>query len=247
MIAVNELVNNAYSAIGMTNITGKPNGNLSKVGEQELNTLISNLNAQGYLSLAQKFVDAPMAREIRFKKLVAGETPTYEIIDMEPPEKVAAVSRKVGEHYLPLASIDLQQMYRSNRQALPTSWNYMREYEPLIVDGVETLREVGVLRLDGMGSQSLRIFINSKLPTYTLADTIYLPDLYNSMLFYGLKYALAKRFNLDPEKKADCEAEFTAASTLIKRDTITQRMIRNQPTGGSYRDSFMDAFAPTRW
>lgn len=247
MIAVNQLITNAYSDLGMSNITGQVNGNLSKIGLQKLNELIATLNAQGYIALSQKFVDVPMIREIRFKKLIAGENPQNGVVDMDPPERIEAVSRQVGERYVPLNPIDLAQMYRSNRMALPSSWNYFREYEE-VTDGGETFqREVGILRLDGHGTQNLRVFINSKIPNYTLSDTIYLPDLYNNLLLTGLKYALAKRHSLDPEKKADCETDFTEAKTLIKRNSLTQRMLRNQQTAGSYNDAYYNAFSPTQW
>lgn len=247
MIAVNKLIDDAFSALNITGMGQATKGNYAKIGEFELNNLIANLNAQGYISLSQKFVDVPMKKETIFKKLQTGETAPANVIDMEPPEKIESVARQSGERFIALHSMDLQQVFSATRQSLPTSWNYAREYEAVTIDGVETQREVGILRLDGCGTQNVRVFINSKLPTYTLADKIYLPDLYNSMLFSGLKFALAKRMNLDSEKKAECEAEFTAASTLIKRGTITQRMLRSNRLERGYNDNYYNSMSPAEW
>lgn len=248
MIAVNELVNQAYKALTITGIGESTEGDLALIGAQELNRLISTLNAQGYLSLTQHAVEKGPSRTYFFKELREGEEAAPNVIDMAPPEKVEGVMRKIGVRYIPLHSIDIQQLNQKNPATLPTSWNYSRDIEVFEGElGEDGGREVGILVLDGTPQDKVKIFYNSKLPKYRLEDTIYLPSLYDELLFSGLKFRLANYHNLAQEKKDSAETDFTAAKTLIKRSSITQKMIQNQPTGGSYKDAYYNAFAPTQW
>ena len=61
MIAVNELIDQAYTEVGMTGVGETTIGDLQKVGVNQLNRLITQLNGQGYLSMAQQWADAPAA------------------------------------------------------------------------------------------------------------------------------------------------------------------------------------------
>lgn len=236
MISVNELIQDAYKALVLTGLGESTDGDMSAVGENELNRLISTLNSQGFLALAQKFHDLPSCNRVVFKKLEPGETATPDTVDMEPPEKVESVARKIGDRFAPLASCDLVQISARNRMSLSTSWNYSREFEP--VEGTDKYREVGVIRFDGRNPYGVRVFYNSKLPTYTQYDNIYLSDLYNELLFTGLKYRLACYYDLSDAKKADCENEFRAAKRLIKRNNVTQRMLQAGTVEGGYDDNF---------
>lgn len=250
MIAVNNLVQEAYEAINMTGLGESTDGTMAQVGCQQLNRLISTLNSEGYIAQMQKFLDTTSAMEITFRKLNEGETAPAHSIDMEPPEKIDGVARKIGDRYLPLSSIDSVQMSRKNPLSLPTSWNYGRDVEPL-PEEFATLdnekREIGVLRLDGRTCSPLRIWYSSKMPVYTLDDRIYLSDLYNELLMSGLKYRLAQFYELSDSKKQDCYSDFLAAKSLIKRNNITQRMMRSGQTAGGYNDAFYNGLAPTQW
>ena len=243
MIACNELVQQAYEGIGMAGIGESADEDMPKVGERELNALISTLNSQGYLSLAQKEMDVGPTTRVYFKKLEEGEAQSPDTIDMEPPEKVEAVCRKIGVRWLPLAPMDPVQMSMKNPASLPTAFTYYRELE----EGPTQPREVGVVKLNGRPLHELRLFVNAKLPKYTLADRIYLSDLYNELLLSGLKYRLACFYELSEQKKADCNTDFTTAKRLIKRNTITQRMIVNTPLAGGYDDAYYDAMAGSYW
>lgn len=248
MIAVNELVNQAYKALTITGIGESTEGDYALIGEQELNRLISTLNSQGFLSLTQHAVELHPSRKYFFKKLREGEEAPSYVVDMAPPEKIEGVMRRIGVRYIPLHSIDIQQLNTKNLATLPTSWNYSRDIEVFEGEfGEDGGREVGILLLDGTPQDKVKVFYNSKLPKYHLEDTIYLPSLYDELLFTGLKARLAKYHNLSEQKKQDCDTEFLAAQTLIKRGAITQRMLQEEKTGGSYKDSFYNAFAPTEW
>ena len=93
----------------------------------------------------------------------------------------------------------------------------------------------------------MRVWYNSQMPKYTLNDTIYLADSYNNLLFTGLKLRLARFFELSETKKQDCYSEHLAAKRLIKRNTITQRMMQTGPVIGSYNDNYENGIAGTGW
>lgn len=248
MIAVNSLIQMCNE---MVNVVSHEESleELSEISVQQLNLLISELNGQGYLSMSQNYLDHGNCREIRFKVLTDDEraNPDPNVIDMEPPQAIDGVSRKVGMSYLPLAPIDLQQMAMKNPLTLARSWNYGRYFEPIPDDPDGRQREVGLLRMDGWAHQGYRIFLSSKLPTYTLDDTVYLPDLYNNMLIQGLCCKLCDWHKLGDVVKKPYEEAFTAAKMLIKRQNITQRMMQSGPIGASYKDSFYDGIAGEGW
>ena len=251
MIAVNELIQQAYEALNMTGLGESTDGNMALVGCNELNRLIANLNSEGYISHMQKFLDVSASREIIFRKLKQGEAPQPHSIDMEAPEKIEGVARKIGSRYLPLNPKDSIQFFTKNQNTLPTSWNYGRDYEELPTEFAtldETMREIGVLRIDGNSTTPLRIFYNSQMPKYNLDGKIYLSDLYNNVLFEGLKFRLAKFHELSDSKKAECETDFKTACNLIKRNNITQRMLQSGATPcGSYEDAYVNGFCPAQW
>lgn len=250
MIAVNELIDQAYKALNMTGLEDTTEGGPAVIGLQELNSLISFLNGQGYLSLTQGFVDSNARSGVLFKRLTDEEklNPPPNVIDMDPPSSIDALGRKVGMRYIPMSSVDLVQMSTKNPQSIASGWNYGRIYEP--IPGAENgeQREVGVLKLDGICTYGFRIFYTSKLPTYKLKDRIYLPDLYNELLLSGLKVKLIDFYKLyDGKTDIKAEREFSAAKKLIKRENVTQRMLRDGGLGGDYNDDYYNAFCPAQW
>lgn len=249
MIAVNKLIQIAYQSLNMTGLGESTDGDMAVAALDELNALISGLNEQGFLSLSQKFTDIPPGREFTFRVKAEGEETPGNIIDLKPPVAITGVGRKVGERFIPLHPMDRQQIDRSNRLTMPHAFNYGRCYEqvPNETDhGFET-RELGILVLDGRSPTPLRVYYNAPLEYYQLDSTIWLPEAYNELLLSGLKFRLAKRFDLAADKKADCETDFTAAKKLIKRNAASQRMIRLDGPATSYNDAFYDAFCPASW
>lgn len=248
MIAVNDIIDQAYKALNMTGLEETTEGAPSVIGLNELNSLITTLNGQGFLSMTQKFVDSNSRSGVYFKVLTDAERedPPANVIDMEPPSSIDALGRKVGQRYIPMSSVDMVQMSVKNPNTIATSWNYGRIYEPIPGNENGEQREVGVLRLDGICMNGFRIFYTSKLPTYKLDQKIYLPDLYNELLFTGLKCKLIDFYKLK-EFEAKAEQEFRAAKKLIKRENITQRMLRDGGIGGDYNDDYYNAFCPAEW
>lgn len=250
MLAVNQLIQDCYESIGMTGlgeavgVYGDANdygdGNLAVVACKELNRLITQLNQQGYLAMSQQWVDAPCSRVIYFKKLREGETADTNVIDMDPPDKIESVARRVGDRFIVLNNGNLVQFSQKNPYTIALSWTYGIELETTPDDHVPNNRVVGVLTLDGDPRNQVRVWYNSKLPTYNLNDTIYLSDLYNEVLMSGLCLRLANYFELSDEKKASLARDFIAAKSMIKRNNITQRMLQTGKLMGDYRDTYFN-------
>lgn len=247
MIAVNKLIDICYKMINVVSPEDSVSDYLSEIGVEQLNLLISELNGQGYISMMQDSIDVPGASVVYFKRLAEGETANPNVINRDPPDKVDGVSRRIGVSWIPLDSCDWQQMNERNCNSLPRAYNYGRIFETIPGDPDGHQRCVGVLRMDGHTSQGLRVFIGSILPTYTLDDTVYLPDAYNNMLIQGLCAKLADWQKLDDTVTNKYDTAFTAAKSLIKRQNITQRMLQCGPTGRSYRDNYDDGMAGYGW
>ena len=237
MLAVNELIQDAYESINMTGLGESTDGDMAVVGVKELNRAIAKLNSEGYISMSQKWVDAPCARTIYFRKLLDGEFAS-DTIDMEPPESIDAVARKIGNRFLPLNNGNHVQMSVINPTATASTWTYDVENETDPHDHMPGNRLVGVLTLDGNPRNDVRVWYSSKLPKYELDGVIYLSDLYNELLMSALCVRLANFYELSPEKKANLESDLLAAKTLIKRKTATQRMLQCGQLVGDYRDTY---------
>jgi len=244
MIAVNELIQQAYESINMTGM-GEAVGdyaddNLPIVGVNELNRLITQLNNEGFLAMAQKCVDCPNASTIYFRKLIDGEIPQPGTVDMEAPEKVVSVARRLGNRYIVLNNSNLVQQAWKNTYTTARTWTYNTELETTPDDHVPDNRVVGILTLDGQPRGAVRVWYNSKLPKYKLDETVYLSDLYNELLLSGLAWRLANYFELSDEKKQSTLRDFDAAKSLIKRNNVTQRMLVNSNIGSDWRDPYFN-------
>lgn len=226
----------------MPSMYDSTDGNMTVVGCQELNRLITQLNNQGFLAMSQKWVDAPAQRVIEFRKLEQWEHASDfpRSVNMEPPQSIQGVARKVGNRYITLASCNHVQMAQRNQTMTATSWTYdiITETVPNESDHGNLVRNVGILTLDGNPRNSVRVWYNEKIPTYKSDDTIYLPDLYNELLMSGLCVRIAQYFELAPEKIANLEVDFTTAKNLIRTANINQRMQQSASLVGDYNSAY---------
>lgn len=241
MLNCNQLIQDAYESIGMAglgeSVAESGDDNLNVVGVKELNRLITQLNNENYLSMSQQWVDGPQARVIYFRKLEDGET-ALNTIDMEPPQKIESVARAVGDRFIVLRNSNLIDQSYKNPGTTALTWTYNTEVETQTMSDHGQQRIVGILTLDGDPRNKVRIWYNSKLPSYKLDDNIYLSDLYNELLMSGLCNRLANYFELSEEKKASTAADFLAAKSMIKRNNATQRMMQTSKLGSDWRDSY---------
>lgn len=236
MYAVNTLVNDAYEAVGMTNIGDDTEGTMAKIGERELNRAITTLNAQGFLAMSQKWADAEPATTVKFHVLEPGEAAEGSI-DMPPPVKVEAVGRKLGNRFIQLRPTNHMQIAARNPGMMATAYTYDTDIEDTPGGSKRT---VGILTLDGNPHGAVRIWYNGQIPHYTLSDTIYLSDLYNELLLSALCVNLAEFYELSPEKKAKAATDLTTAKNLIKNPTAQQRMGQCGPIGTSWADNYVN-------
>ena len=238
MIAVNDLIHNAYESINMVGLGESADGDLDKVGIKELNRLISTLNSQGFLAMSQKWVDVPRTNKIYFRKLEAGEI-LPDTVNMVPPAKVEAVARKMGMRYVPLGPSNHMRMAQKNPYTMATAWTWDIEIE----NGPTQPRNVGIITLDGDPHGDVRIWYNGQIPKYELDQVIYLPDIYNELLMSGLCVFLANFHELSDAKKAELNTAFTTAKNLIKVPTAQQRMSEGGCISGGYNDPYYNGMA----
>lgn len=236
MIAVNTLIQQAYESLTMTGLGEAVDGNMALAACTELNRLISQLNSEGFLAMSQKTVECPPCRVIKFKKLLEGEVADPNVVDMEPMQTVEGVARRLGNRLVPLQNGNLFQMSMVPPEVTACQWTYDTDTEPF-ADGE---RLVGILTLDGNPRDKVVVFYNSTLKTYKLDDTIYLSDLYNELLLAGLCFRLAHFHNLSDQKKAETETDLKTAKNLIKRNTVSQRMLTMGTITGDWRSPYND-------
>ena len=236
MIAVNTLIQHAYESLTMTGLGEAVDGNMALAACTELNRLISQLNSEGFLAMSQKTVECPPCRVIKFKKLFEGEVADPNVVDMEPMQTVEGVARRLGNRLVPLQNGNLFQMSMVPPEVTACQWTYDTDTEP-VADGE---RLVGILTLDGNPRDKVVVFYNSTLKTYKLDDTIYLSDLYNELLLAGLCFRLAHFHNLSDQKKAETETDLKTAKNLIKRNTVSQRMLTMGTITGDWRSPYND-------
>lgn len=236
MIAVNTLIQQAYESLTMTGLGEAVDGNMALAACTELNRLISQLNSEGFLAMSQKTVECPPCRVIKFKKLLEGEVADPNVVDMEPMQTVEGVARRLGNRLVPLQNGNLFQMSMVPPEVTACQWTYDTDTEP-VADGE---RLVGILTLDGNPRDKVVVFYNSTLKTYKLDDTIYMSDLYNELLLAGLCFRLAHFHNLSDQKKAETETDLKTAKNLIKRNTVSQRMLTMGTITGDWRSPYND-------
>lgn len=100
MLAVNSIIQEALELTSMVGDGEAADGTLAASALGLLNRVIARLNNDNYFSSTQDYADIGAAGKIYFKKLEEGET--FEssdgsaCVDMEPPESIAGVSRKLG-------------------------------------------------------------------------------------------------------------------------------------------------------
>ena len=101
MIQVNDLTQMCNEMVGVVSHEESLEGGLAEVSVQQLNLLISELNGQGYLSMTQNYIDHANTRDVYFKVLTDAEraNPPQDVIDMEPPQSIDGVSRRIGMTY----------------------------------------------------------------------------------------------------------------------------------------------------
>lgn len=235
--AVNDIIQTACEDLNLTDDGEPVSGELAAVSENCLNRAITTLNSDGYISQSVSCIDRVSNGSVLFKKLEAGEAPSSNIVDSEPPDSVGGVSRKVGIRWFRLRPTNPQAMDRQLTFSLPTAWSYGVDKET--APSGKT-RNVGVLRLDGSNPVELRIYVNSQLSHYKLGDMIYLSPLYYNLVLYSLEERLVAHYKLKSYED-QVNKDLTGAKKAIDTNTANNRPLDNGlEANGSYLDGYCD-------
>lgn len=176
---VNPLLQECHEDLTLVSLGDPISGALAAAGETCLNRAIRDLNRDGYVSLTKQVYDIVAAGSITFRKLEEGEIVPPNTINMEPPDGIEAVGRKIGIRYVRLRPSSRTLLDRTMTGSFPTQWCYEEDIETTPSGAT---RRIGIVRTNGNGPADLRIYVNGQLPTYHLGDTIHLSSLYYSLI-----------------------------------------------------------------
>ena len=235
MIAVNSLIQEALELTSMVDDGEPADGTLAASALGLLNRVIARLNNDNYFSATLDYRDIQAGGEVVFRKLEEGEQPEPGAIDLEPPESVDGVSRKLGIRWLQLLPSNPRDQMAVNNYSLPSTYSYGLDTEES-PSGIT--RVTGRLRLNGAASCLLRIFFNSRLPQYGLDDGMAISPLYHDAILYSLAVAICEKYKLK-DYQEDMEREKAAALAVIDRNTLNNRAMNSGIVGqGSYMDAY---------
>lgn len=228
MLSVNALIQEAAELCAMTGLGEAVDGTLAASCLNLLNRTIAKLNNDNYFSSCLETVDINAAGEVQFKVLEEGEgVPDNEyVINMEPPEAIVGVSRKVGIRWLQLYGSNPQDMAAVNSMTLPSHYCYQVFTETTPHDHTPNNRLVGKLSLNGSGRADLKIFMNRRIPTLKLVDAIPISPLYHDAILYSLAEMMCIQFKLT-DYQPEINREKNAALAMIDRNTLNNRMMEN--------------------
>lgn len=234
-MTVNEIIQTACEDVSMVGDGETVTGDLASSCEGLLNRAITELNQDGYMSMTVKEYDVVAAGSVTFRKLGEGEQPGQNMVDSEPPDSVQGVSRKVGIRWLRLTPASPQDIASSNSFSLPLIYSYSITDEEV---SFGKRRNIGVLRMNGSAPVELKIFVNSALPKYRIGDTMYIPDLYRSLVLYALEVKICRKYKLYSYLE-QANADLLAAKDSIDRNTLQNRPLTNIDNGcGGYMDDY---------
>ena len=228
MLSVNALIQEAAELCAMTGLGETVDGTLAASCLNLLNRTIAKLNNDNYFSSCLETVNINAAGEVQFKELEEGEVvPDDEyVFNMDPPEAIVGVSRKVGFRWLELYGSNPQDMAAVNSMTLPSHYCYQVFTETTPHDHTPHNRLVGKLSLNGSGRADLKIFINRRIPKLKLTDSIPVSPLYHDAILYSLAEMMCIQFKLT-DYQPEINREKNAALAMIDRNTLNNRMMEN--------------------
>ncbi len=233
---MNDLVQEACEDLNLTGIGEAVEGRLAAAAEGCVNRAIAQLNGDGYMSLTKHVYDTMAAGPLHFRKLEAGESKSN-TVDIEPPDAVEAVARKVGLRWMRLRPTSREVLDRTLTYSYPTGWSYGVDMETA-PSGAP--RQVGILYLNGNYPAELRVYVNSQLPKYKLGETIYLSGLYRNLILYATEMKLVE-LNKLKSYEARVQVNLNGAMKMIDiKHTDNSPDTPDQGPEGSYMDCYCD-------
>lgn len=227
MLSVNALCQEAAELCSMTGDGETVGGTMAASYLNLLNRVIAKLNNDSYFSSCIDTADANCAGVLYFKKLEPGEnfesSDGSAMINMEPPESVVGVSRRLGIRWLQLYATNPQDMDSVNSMTLPSHYTYGVSTETA-PSGNQRL--VGILRLNGHGRADIRVFMNRRFPEFKLTDSIPVSPIYHDAILYSLAYAACVKYKLN-DYMQEIRDQKNAALAIIDRNTLNDRAMEN--------------------
>lgn len=245
-ISVQQLVQTAFQNCSLIGDGESVDGTMAGTTANEgalglLNNLLAELNSQNYIASSIIYNDFTFGDRLYFSDGSNPNTPKVTLGFV--PDKVVAVSRKIGDRWLPLHSCDPQQMDTRTKKSLPTSWCYETcegNYSHYL-----HFRQ-GILRIDSMMPTPIRFWVLRPIVAGSLSSSLYLSDIYFDLLLNGLCVKLCVKYKLT-DYLPIFDQQFKQAKNLIKRSNATQRMLQRGDLGGGYNDSFYNGLGGVGW
>lgn len=217
---VNTLIQEAAEELNLVSIGDPVEGRQAAACEGCLNSAIRWLNGDGYISLTTQVHDIVASGRIYFRKLEEGESKPN-TVDMEPPDGVGTVARKVGMRYVRIIPSSRDALDRTITYSYATKWCYGEETET--APSGKT-RRVGIIYTNGNYPTEMRVYLNSQLPSYKLGDTIYLSSLYYNLLLYATEMKMVGFFKLASYKEGT-KIELDKAMAQIDRKHVNNEAL----------------------
>lgn len=162
------------------------------------------------------------------------------------PDRVSSLARKLGNRYVMLYPAEQQVLDSRIKQGLPTFYSSETQLETVKSAGKIYNYEVFIIRVDTRMNLNYRITYLKSLPNLELNDKLYFSERIISILEDGLCAKLCLRYKLIDVMQY-FEEEFANSVRLLKRANQANRPMTYADQGGSYLDSYYDAFAPRAW
>lgn len=163
------------------------------------------------------------------------------------PDRVTALTRKLGERYAPIYPAEKHVLDTSTKRSLPSFYTCETQLEKHTVANIEYNYEVFIIETDSIQTVNYRITYLKAIPQYKLTDKLYFSEKVLSVIEDGLCAKLCLRYKL-MDIKPFFDAEYANGLRLLKRTNQANRpMTYNFVEGGSYLDSFYNGYSPRSW
>lgn len=163
------------------------------------------------------------------------------------PDRVVALSRKLGNRYVQLFPSERQVLDERTKMGLPTFFTCETQLEKHTVSSTDYNYEVFIIETDSVQSLEYRITYLKSLPQYKLNGKLYFNEKILSILEDGVCAKLCLRYKLI-DIKSFFDEEYANGKQLLKRINNNNRpMLYTDIQGGSYQDSYYNGFAPKTW
>lgn len=207
---------------------------------------LTNYRPGCVLKVGNEFRTVRVEGQIRYTVPMNGFDKWPDLIISPLPDRIQALSRKLGNRFVQLYPAERQLLDSHTKQTLPTFYTAETQLESVKVIDREYNYEVYIIDTDSHIPLHYRITYLKKIPNYKLNDRLYYSERVLSIIEDGLCAKLCLRYKLTDIKPLFDE-EFENGVRLLKRSNQSNRPMTYQENGGGFMDAYFDAFAPRSW